>query len=311
MKDIKLSIIIPVYNCGKYIQDCLDSILKQDNTNIEILIINDGSTDDSKQIVSTYENKFYNFKYFEQANHGVSYSRNIGINNSKGKYIFFIDADDFITDGAINYLLNLIEGNFFEFATFGYQRSNIENIYNEDFIYVSKEEMINNIHFNPKIAGYLWNKIFLRTIIDKNNIHFNEKIKIREDELFILEYLKSAERCIKSDFILYNYRYNPSSITNSISSKKRINEIISYINIYMCVYDDKFFPLSVKYDIYREMIKGILHKYFKIIFTKYENDFRHIFLKSNKDYRLEMNFLDRLLYSIVYITMKCVGLIKR
>ena len=105
MKDI--SIIIPIYNAEKYINKCLDSILKQTKKELEIILINDGSTDNTEKIIKTYQDK--RIKYFKNDNHGIGYSRNFGINQSTSKYIMFLDSDDYLETTACEELFNKAE----------------------------------------------------------------------------------------------------------------------------------------------------------------------------------------------------------
>ena len=92
----KLSIIIPIYNTSKYLKECLDSVVNQDYKNVEIICVDDGSTDDSANIVESYLKKDERFKLIKTEHKGVAYARNLGLANAKGEYITFIDSDDFI-----------------------------------------------------------------------------------------------------------------------------------------------------------------------------------------------------------------------
>ena len=103
MKNInpKISVIVPVYNVEKWLNKCIDSILVQSYNNLEIILINDGSTDKSGDICDNYSKKDYRIRVFHNKNKGLSYSRNFGVKNSNGKYVMFVDSDDFISDSNI------------------------------------------------------------------------------------------------------------------------------------------------------------------------------------------------------------------
>lgn len=104
----EISVIIPCFNQGKYIAECLDSVLAQTFTNYEVIIVNDGSTDDSLKIIKQYTNKYKNFRLLDQSNQGVVFARNNAISKAKGKYIYPLDADDKITPECLEKLYNAI-----------------------------------------------------------------------------------------------------------------------------------------------------------------------------------------------------------
>ena len=113
----KVSVIVPVYNVGKYLEECLNSIINQTYKNIEMVIVNDGSTDNSLDIIEKFKNKDNRIKLINQINKGVSVARNIGLLNSTGNYIFFVDPDDYIEIDCINKLVEKITGNKVEDET--------------------------------------------------------------------------------------------------------------------------------------------------------------------------------------------------
>ncbi|MDY3359776.1 MAG: glycosyltransferase family 2 protein, partial [Clostridium celatum] len=124
MSDI-ISIIIPIYNTEKYLVESLESISNQTYKNIEILLINDGSSDNSKVICEKYCNIDKRFKYFENTNHGVSYSRNFGIKKSSGKYLVFVDSDDVIAKNFIELLYNNLINNMADCSICGIKGFNL------------------------------------------------------------------------------------------------------------------------------------------------------------------------------------------
>lgn len=109
-----ISVIVPVYNVAPYLRHCIDSIINQTYQNIEIVFINDGSTDDSAEILTEYESKDSRIRVIHQKNGGLSNARNNGISNSKGSYITFIDSDDYVSKDYVSYLLDLLRKNNFQ-----------------------------------------------------------------------------------------------------------------------------------------------------------------------------------------------------
>ena len=225
VEEILLSIIIPVYNSEKYLEACLYSLISQITENIEIIIINDGSTDNSKQIIEKYVSK--NILYFEQSNKGVSAARNYGIQMARGKYIYFCDSDDIVDCNLIE-LFNELKN--IEFDICGFKYNTFINKY-ESASFSKKYKFVNKVDFIKKVItdyhtlGYLWNKIFKLSIIKNNQIRFDETIRVREDELFVLQYAKYVDTIILTDNVLYHYRNNPNSVINEDNRMKHISSL--------------------------------------------------------------------------------------
>ena len=126
--NIVISIIIPVYNVEKWLNKCIDSILVQSYKNFEIILVNDGSTDKSGDICDKYSKEDNRIKVFHNKNKGLSYSRNFGVKNSNGKYVMFVDSDDFISDiNIIDKFINILEKDKSDFIYTSYCRFNDEN----------------------------------------------------------------------------------------------------------------------------------------------------------------------------------------
>ena len=219
---IRLSIIIPVYNSEKYLSRCLDSILIQDCKNVEILLINDGSTDRSKNVCEEYTRKYSNIKLYNQTNSGPSVARNKGISHAIGTYISFVDSDDYVSDNYIQFLVNSIE-KFkypdiiaFNHVKVGIEEINVTNGLSSNRVYEHEDivELIKNTSQNPFLL-YVSMRFIKLDLIKNNNILFDEDIKMGEDTIFNLESFYSAKKIISVDKYLYNYIANPESITNT------------------------------------------------------------------------------------------------
>lgn len=197
----KFSIILPIYNVEKYLSKCLDSIINQTHRNIEIICINDGSTDNSLQILEEYTQKDGRIKIINQKNQGVSIARNVGIENATGDYILFIDADDWIELDACEVLLNTINNKKFDLIYFNYYaiNSNIKrkiNIVNKK---ITKNYFLTN--------GGLWNCCYNADFIKKNKISFPKDIKISEDLVFKTIIILNNPKIEVISEPLYNYFY--------------------------------------------------------------------------------------------------------
>ena len=215
---IKLSIIIPLYNCEKFIEKCINSIITQEtNLNYEIIIINDGSTDESLEKVENIKrsNSKKNIKIYSQKNLGVSSARNYGISLSKGKYVTFIDSDDFLEKSYLEFLNNIIENNNYELINFGFFSDVMDKnqkIISSDIInykekkYNSSNEIKKDlVALNDATMLYnIWNKIYLKEIIEKNHILF-DNMYFGEDIIFNREYLAYTNKFYNSDKCFYHY----------------------------------------------------------------------------------------------------------
>jgi len=226
----KVSIIVPVYNCEKYISKCLNSILNQSYRNIEVIVINDGSLDRSEEKIREIEKKDNRVRYFKQDNSGPSRARNNGIYKSSGNYLMFVDSDDNIELQYVEKLLKKIEFNNYELVCCGYLDESKYGISNQHDFWFGKEDIEKQkfvLSVCSGVGGTLWGKIFRRNIIIENNISMNNSIYMCEDLLFILEYCLYAKRFGTIEDYLYIYnRLNENSITANINFSYLNNNIL-------------------------------------------------------------------------------------
>lgn len=206
---MNLSIIIPVYNCEKYLKECLESIVNEIDNNTEILLIDDGSTDNSSDIYNQYHKKI---SVFKNKNHGVSYSRNFGIKKATGKYIMFVDSDDALEKDWFKEVIDKIKNSDFDICYFS------KFIKNKD---LKKEELIAQTIGVDSTSSFssVWSKVYKKEIINKYNLEFNEEIINGEDLLFNLAFILNSEKFIYNEVSLYKYRINYQSSTHSFSDK--------------------------------------------------------------------------------------------
>lgn len=212
-----ITVVIPVYNTEKYLDKCIKSVLKQTYKRLEIILIDDGSTDNSPSICDYYEKKDNRIKTVHLNNSGVSSARNTGIKLSKGEYITFIDSDDFINEKYIEYLLLNMEKNTLNICLYKYFFKDMEEITVDDEYNVTKIEKNDFI----KLSEYdLLNapvcKLYNNEIIKKNNIRFNEKLSLGEDLLFNYDYMNYIDFINLKHTYLYYYR---KMDTNTLSGK--------------------------------------------------------------------------------------------
>lgn len=231
-----LSVIVPVYNVEDYIIQCIDSILNQTLKNMEIIIVNDGSTDNIMNYIRDYKDE--RIRIINKKNGGLSSARNLGMNAAKGKYIAFVDSDDFLSEkNAYQEMVNILEKNKAELITgkalYFYDLNTIkkferdEEIFNKDII-TSEEYLIQSIK-NNRIYVTVWNNIFNKEFLIKNNLMFIEGI-INEDELFMNKVLMKVNNICLYNQNFYMYRQRNGSIMKSTDASLRLNSIY-YISL--------------------------------------------------------------------------------
>lgn len=301
---MKISIIIPVYNTEKYLSQCLESIINQTYKDIEIIIINDGSTDNSRMICMQYKNKDNRIKYFEINNSGVSFARNFGIEKSEGEYIMFVDSDDFLEVKALELIAKHLKEN--DLLIYGYDRvyknRKVKQIEN------SKEINLTNlretIFNNDNIGGYLCNKIFRVNIIKDNSMKFDENIHYCEDLIFVSQYVKYVKNVFYIKEVEYHYRMRKSSATFNSYSEKNLTILDACEKMLELNSDDEYIQklLAFKYlNCYYKFDKKIL-KNKKInydIKKKEKLILRDLKIKGNKYFKYILNKRFRKIYVLL------------
>ncbi|APG72379.1 hypothetical protein LJ046_00940 [Lactobacillus delbrueckii subsp. jakobsenii ZN7a-9 = DSM 26046] len=237
-----LTIIIPVYNSEKYITKCIESIVYA-SSKIEIILIDDGSTDGSGQICDTYSSKFANVKTIHAKNGGVSRARNLGLKSATGKYVWFIDSDDVVLNGVLSKIVNTIVDNDFDIFIFGYvKKENFEGVKGSKNIKIqklNKEDAIYSL-LDPSFATFPWNKIFRRELIVKNNISFPVEMVMCEDMEFCYKAFDKAKRILLTDNKLYGYRENFSGASHNKNISRYKDAAVA--NFDLCTYIEKNYP---------------------------------------------------------------------
>ena len=224
MKDL-ITVVIPIYNVEKYLERCIKSIINQTYKNIEILLVNDGSPDDSKEIMEKYKENDKRIKCFYKKNGGLSDTRNYAINIASGKYICFIDGDDYIENTFVEKLYNKIIEDKSDLAWCNF------NLVNDDGKY--DEIIINDKNIYDFEMPSACNKLYNVDIFKKNNIYFPVGIWY-EDLATTPRILFSTNKISWVNEGLYNYYFNDKSITNTYSIKvldsiKAVKIVDSYV----------------------------------------------------------------------------------
>ena len=229
----KISVIVPVYNAEKYLRRCIDSILAQTFTDFELLLIDDGSTDKSGEICDKYAMKDSRIRVFHKKNGGVSSARNVGLDNARGEWITFCDADDWVDTLFLN---NFIEMNADgDLLVQGFKATNWKNkngilIISQPDSLIKEENVFDYVlkTFASDQLGYVWCKAFRRKIIVDNQVRFSEEFSMREDLAFVCLYCTYIKSIKNISNAAYNYYYTP------LNKKFKEQDAMSVcINIYV------------------------------------------------------------------------------
>ena len=225
-----ISIIIPVYNAERYLRQCIESVIAQTFKDWEAILVNDGSKDGSLAICQEYASKDDRIKVIDKPNGGPSSARNRGLNEAQGKYVYFMDADDWIeTKFLENFVRNAVdtkrccyenEDNDYDIIFQGFVREFSDGRKEESFAMdtdtsvMSKEEIICRL-YKEHVYGWSWCKLFRREIIEKHHVRFDESLRLWEDELFTSEFLRYAENVRTVNSHMYHYICHEESIMHT------------------------------------------------------------------------------------------------
>lgn len=296
-----ISIIIPVYNVEKYLHRCLDSILAQTLKEYEVLLIDDGSNDSSALICDEYASRDRRFKVIHKENKGVSNARNIGIENSVGEYIVFIDSDDWVASDYLKVLYTTMQENSCDLAYCAFKRVNE--------LYPSTGNDENILNFTKKVVysiydecfwfgsnrGVLWTAIYYREKIGE--LRFNEAISIGEDKLFLLEYAKKCKNIIYVPRKLYCYfQRENSAMHNNVFKESDLSILNAQKLKFQLFSDNKKTLLYVKASCCGQCWVMISRYYYDYNFRK-------------KYYKLIIRLFRK--YLGAYLRIGCIPLIKK
>lgn len=249
-----ISIIIPVYNAEKTIERCIISVLQQSFSDFELILINDGSQDESEKICQTFKNFDKRILYIKKENGGVSSARNKGISVARGDYITFVDSDDYIEK---DYLQHLMMNSNSDLVLSGFNSS-------EGIIYVPKATEINELNqseFIPQIVSheYLlytpWSKLFKRNILVEENINFDESLRLYEDTIFVLTYLSYCRTVSVIPYSDYQYigvwggisKYTLSQLEVEYRCKVEYDVLTRLETSFNCYIDKQYRCFAINY----------------------------------------------------------------
>lgn len=321
------SIIIPVYNAQKTISRSIESVLLQEMQDFELILVNDGSSDNSLQICKKYENDNHKIRVIDKENGGVSSARNEGINNSNGEYIVFLDSDDTISAQLLTLFYKSIkERNVdlvfcnFTIVTSTQRLSNVVNVKEV----CSKKDISNQFEelYNSNLLNCCWGKCFKRDLI---KCKFNTNIQLGEDFLFVLNYLKNAKTVYYLNKELYDYYFFSDSTLSFTGGIKRLENLYEVYNQSKDILQEVFETNCFEYAIERKFCINILDSAERIARSKkvssqdkynaYNSvsakicnlDWKNLCIEDvNKKFALEYKLLKRKNYRIYTILCKII-----
>lgn len=238
-----ISVIIPAYNVEEYISDCLNSVCIQKTDAIEVIIVDDGSKDDTLNIIQIFEKTNNNITVVTQSNAGVSAARNHGLSLAKGVYVYFLDSDDWVEHDFFNEIITVCNEIHPDCIIFGYKKRNASGnfIANKNPMFYGEIDSKKNKNtlaklFSNECGLAVWDKIIKRSILIENNIKF-QNMRNAEDFVFSLDCISHCDTIYILDKVLYNYRIQISGkrsdnyelVKNQITAFKKFNDYFNFI----------------------------------------------------------------------------------
>lgn len=273
---MKISVLIPVYNAEKYLSRCIESILTQQI--YELILVNDGSIDSSASICDMYAKQDIRVKVFHQENRGVSFARNLALENVSGDWIVFVDADDYVENNWLEVLISNIETYESDIYIYGYRQIDTDSIYE----FISDKDCMDSKEFieSPFYCHAVWSYVFKLSLIKEQHIIFPVALKYSEDQAFLLKYISLCQNVVFINEILYNYCTNVNSALFQPLNANRI--------VYNLMAANDF--LQFCFD------RNIRIDDFEFAIWRLYEDFFLFYPKLNKNYRKECQHL----YTVAY-----------
>lgn len=289
----RVSVIVPVYNVEKHLKTCLDSVINQTYKNLEIILIDDGSTDNSSEICDEYARNDERIVVIHKENKGVSSARNKGIEIATGDFIGFVDSDDYIEPDMYEKLVSMITSDDIDIATSGYYKDfsdrkvPMKNEGEVPIYPVCVKDFLKYVYIRDKyqnVAGYIVTKLFRASVIKENDILFDENMVMTEDILFFSQILMLSKKIVYTEKHLYHYFQRETSAYHNFKlridsmgsvvayermvklfSENNVDEnIIDYVKRFLVYHASLLLKMSYENDYLHKVdeIKSVIRKYF-------------------------------------------------
>ena len=277
----KISVIVPVYNASKFLNECIDSLINQTYKNIEIILVNDGSSDNSLEICQSYNDN--RIIAIDKKNGGVSSARNKGLKKASGDIITFLDSDDFLELDAIENINNLFNKHNPDVLRFNYKILNGE-VQKIDSKLLGFNKNLQEEFLKGNIPAYVHLIAVKKEMID--NLTFDENLIMMEDLLFIIELLNRTNKVFVTDLVTLNYRIHEDSCTNSKTNYKKVIDGILKVNLRLKeIVDEKYVGIMCKTQL------NLIYIYFEKMFFD-NKSYLEYFL--NNDYSLITSYHEKI-----------------
>ncbi|MEW7291810.1 glycosyltransferase family 2 protein [Aquimarina sp. 2304DJ70-9] len=297
-----LSIIIPVYNTENFIDRCIRSVANQvkEYKDIELVVVDDGSTDGSFQLLEQLKTEYNNIRLFTHKNHGVGYTRNVGIEKAKGQYIWFIDSDDYIDHGFIPKIYETLVNQTPEMILFGYKRVTSEgnevSVLTYDDKTFTSEELINSSIYSNSVCC----KVINASVVTSNKIRFDTGVITAEDFDFSFRSLYFSEKVITISDVGYNYVVNDSSVSN-IRSKDHLErlaidtvKVTENINFFLDLNESDYPGRKKAFKPWVDnFLYGLMFSLFRFKYSVQFIDEIIVSLRRNKNYPIATNSMNK------------------
>jgi glycosyltransferase involved in cell wall biosynthesis len=300
----QISIIIPVYNAAPYLRDCLDSVINQTMSEIQIICINDGSTDNSSSILEEYANRDSRILFINKANGGVAFARNVGLTHATGKYVLFVDSDDTVDIKLCEKVYEKAEQSKADFVLFFHDTPNGHTMIcdttistDDKFEWEEKKSLLN--------FATIWGKLWRNDFLKKYDLKCYEKLRYFDDSLFYWEGLLSATKISVVPEFLYHYYARENSIMTLRG--KRFLEIFDLFTAYKSFLKDHgFYPLLQSFFLRFEI--DLAFNFYREIESEYKTDFfeklKNWISTDEIDYMRHERYID---YSVTYFFYRVTG----
>ncbi|MDC7288807.1 glycosyltransferase [Blautia schinkii] len=265
-----VSVIVPVYNAANVISRCVDSIINQTYKDIEVILVNDGSTDKTYQILEKYRYRDSRVCLVSQRNKGVAAARNTGLEYCKGEYFLFVDADDWIEKDMIQKMISLVdEDTDIVFCNSDHAESPdevIKRICSKNEVWDRKQQQLEFMK-HQRMTGMLWNKLIRRDLSER--IFFNEKTGYGEDAEFLWKILQKSKKMIVTDEVLYHHVLNANSISHQTFNDKKYSAIPMWKQIVedVCIRYPDLSSLAIE-----RLMCATVYSLYEIKKSKYNNE---------------------------------------
>ncbi|MBT8393686.1 MAG: glycosyltransferase [Bacteroidia bacterium] len=271
MKDIDVSVIVPIYRIEKYLPECIDSLLDQSFLNFELILVNDGSPDNCPKICDDYSKKDFRVKPIHKENGGLLSARKEGLKNAKGKYIAFVDGDDWVDKFYLDTLFKLAEANDADLVVTGQFREfdgkietikpKVAGVYHENELksYIIPNAIYNGHFCEHGISTYVWNKLYKRELLYNILMDVPNDIIMGEDAAITYSYLAISKNIVISRIPLYYYRQRHDSIVKSIENPKieyyRLGLLMNFLKRKMSdVLDEQTLNKQIRFYLYSQIL---------------------------------------------------------